>query len=66
MKKKWYTRANRTFLQAFISSLAVTFSTAGITDLNGLKSLALSATLSAVAGGISAVMNWLDEKNENV
>lgn len=64
MKKRWYQRALRTFVQAFVSALAITLSTTDLTDLNRLKSILLSATLSAGAAGISAVMNWLDEKNE--
>lgn len=64
MKKKWYVRGLRTFLQAFVSSIAITFSAYSVTDLDSLKSVAMSGLISALAGGISAVMNWADEKRE--
>lgn len=50
-------RALRTFFQAFIGVIAVDIATTDLSDIAGLKALIISA----IAGGISALMN----KNEN-
>lgn len=49
-------RASKTFVQAFVSSISVD-ALIGVTDFDTLKKLAISVLIAAVAAGISAVWN---------
>lgn len=46
-------RAGKTFIQAFLGSLAITLPNCDFSDMSVVKSLLIGA----IAGGISAVMN---------
>ena len=61
--RPWLYRGMRTFLQAFLSSLAGQFMLVTETDFN--EKLIMSAVVSSLAAGLSAVMN-LGESAENV
>lgn len=61
--RPWLYRGMRTFLQAFLSTLAGQFMLVTETDLN--EKLIMSAVVSSLAAGLSAVMN-LGESAENV
>lgn len=62
---EWLYRALRTFFQAFMATLAVNLTAyASRTDLNGgtaLRSALISLAASAIAAGISAMMNMSGE-----
>lgn len=51
------TRALKTFIQGFLGALAITIPTSDLTNITVMK----SALIGAVAGGISAVMNFIIE-----
>lgn len=51
------TRALKTFIQGFLGALAITIPTSDLTNMTVMK----SALIGAVAGGISAVMNFVIE-----
>ncbi|MBR2315341.1 MAG: hypothetical protein IKA56_01730 [Clostridia bacterium] len=61
--RPWLYRGMRTFLQAFLSTLAGQFML--VTESNLNEKLIMSAVVSSLAAGISAVMN-LGESAENV
>ena len=48
-------RASKTFVQGFLGALAVTLPSSDLTDVSIVKSILIGA----VAGGISAVMNFV-------
>lgn len=48
-------RMIKTFIQGFLGALAITLTTADLTDTTVIKSILIGA----VAGGISAVMNLI-------
>lgn len=48
-------RAGKTFLQGFLGALAVTLPSSDLTDTTIIKSILIGA----VAGGLSAVMNFV-------
>lgn len=50
-------RALKTFIQGFLGALAITIPTSDLTNMTVMK----SALIGAVAGGISAVMNFIVE-----
>lgn len=57
IKKEWVYRAVRTFIQTAVSSAAGLLAASGVTNLDALKSIALSVAISAVSAGIAAAMN---------
>ena len=48
-------RAGKTFLQGFLGALAVTLPSSDLTDVTIIKSILIGA----VAGGLSALMNFV-------
>lgn len=52
------TRASKTFIQAFVSSLTID-SFFGVTDVDAIKKVGISVLVGAVAAGISAVWNTI-------
>ena len=63
--KNWVKRALRTFGQAAVGYLAVALPTISFTDdVSALKTTLIGVGVSAIAAGLSAVMNILDEKKE--
>lgn len=67
--KDIFTRASKTFAQAFISAISVD-SIFGVTDLDTLKRIGLSMLIAGVAAGISAIWNmcqdWLYNKIDEI
>lgn len=63
MMKIWIKRALRTFFQAFAGTLStqIIALTADITDVSISKSVIISLIASAIAAGVSAVMNLKEE-----
>lgn len=59
-------RALKTFIEAFIGSLAITLPNADLTD----KSVLYGVIIGGIATGISAllnlVLNYIDKKKENI
>ena len=51
------TRALKTFIQGFLGALAITIPTSDLTNATVVK----SALIGAIAGGISALMNFIIE-----
>ena len=51
------TRALKTFIQGFLGALAITIPTSDLTNTTVVK----SALIGAIAGGISALMNFIIE-----
>ena len=67
--KDIFTRASKTFAQAFISAISVD-SIFGVTDLDTLKKIGLSMLIAGVAAGVSAIWNmcqdWLYNKIDEI
>jgi predicted DNA repair protein MutK len=70
--KNWVKRAIRTFVQSAIGYAAIAVPTIDFTNTSAAKTTLIGVGVSAVAAGISAIMNamddWdkeLDEMNEN-
>lgn len=59
--KNWVKRAIRTFFQTAVGYIAVAIPTVDWQS-SGLKATLIGIVMSGVAAGISAVMNYLDER----
>lgn len=57
IKKEWLRRAIRTFVQAAVGYIVVVIPNIDFSDTSALKTALVGAGVSAVAAGISAVMN---------
>jgi len=65
MTKEWVKRALRTFLQSAIGYAAVALPSVSFTDTGDtLKFALLGVGVSAVAAGLAAVMNIIDERKK--
>jgi hypothetical protein len=62
--KNWVKRALRTFVQSAIGYAAIAVPTIDFANASAIKTAVIGVGVSAVAAGISAVMNALDDWNK--
>lgn len=61
IKKNWIKRALRTFVQAAVGYACVALPAIDLQDKGALRGALIGLGVSALAAGISAVMNYLDD-----
>lgn len=59
--KNWVKRALRTFVQAAVSYVLVAVPTIDFSNVSAIKTAVVGLGVSAIAAGIAAVMNIIDE-----